>query len=68
MDVNMLAGSLAGLVLSALLVTSHGECAAFLLSPVTDRERWAPPVAGFVTGTGIFIAAASFWMLSRAPF
>lgn len=64
----MLAGALAGLVLSGLLVTSHGDCAAFLLSPVSNRERWVPPVAGFVTGTGIFIAAASLWILSRAPF
>ncbi len=68
MDMNMLAGALAGLVLSALLMTSHGECAEFLLSPVDNRERWAPPVSGFVTGTGIFIAAASLWMLSRTPF
>ena len=33
MDVNLLAGALAGLVLSALLVTSRAECADFLLAP-----------------------------------
>lgn len=63
MDVNLLAGALAGLVLSALLVTSRAECADFLLAPVSERERWAPPVSGFVTGTGLFIAVASLWLL-----
>jgi hypothetical protein len=63
MDVNLLAGALAGLVLSALLVTSRAECAEFLLSPVSERERWTPPVSGFVTGTGLFIAVASLWLL-----
>jgi hypothetical protein len=63
MDVNMLAGALAGLVLSALLVTSRSECADFLLAPVAEPERWAPPVSGFVTGTGLFIAGASLWLL-----
>ncbi|MFN8640693.1 MAG: hypothetical protein U0802_03175 [Candidatus Binatia bacterium] len=66
MDVNVLAGALAGLVLSALLVSSRSECAAFLLATVAERERWAPPVSGFVTGTGLFIAAASLWMLHVA--
>lgn len=63
MDVNLLAGALAGLVLSALLVTSRAECADFLLAPVSERDRWAPPVSGFVTGTGLFIAVASLWLL-----
>ena len=54
MDVNLLAGALAGLVLSALLVTSRAECAEFLLAPVAERDRWEPPVSGFVTGTGLF--------------
>lgn len=63
MDVNMLAGAMAGLVLSALLVTSRGDCAAFLLAPVSEPDRWAPPVSGFITGTGLFIAVASLWLL-----
>jgi len=63
MDVNLLAGALAGLVLSALLVTSRAECAEFLLAPVAERDRWEPPVSGFVTGTGLFIAVASLWLL-----
>lgn len=63
MDAHMLAGALGGLVLSTLLLSSQSECAAFLLAPVAERERWAPPVAGFVTGTALFIAAASLWML-----
>lgn len=63
MDVNLLAGALAGLVLSALLVTSRAECADFLLTSLAERERWAPPVSGFVTGTGLFIAVASLWLL-----
>lgn len=63
MDVNMLAGALAGLVLSALLVTSRTECAEFLLTSISERDRWAPPVSGFITGTGLFIAVASLWLL-----
>lgn len=63
MDVNLLAGALAGLVLSALLVSSRAECAEFLLAPVNERERWTPSVSGFVTGTGLFIAVASLWLL-----
>ena len=63
MDVNILAGALAGLVLSALLVSSRSECVEFLLAPVDEPDRWAPPVAGFITGTGLFIAVASLWML-----
>ena len=63
MDVNMLAGALAGLVLSALLVTSRTECVQFLLAPVSEPDRWAPPVAGFITGTGLFIAVASLWLI-----
>ena len=63
MDVNMLMGAGTGLVLSALLVASRQDCAQWVLSRLDGGEQWSPPIAGFVTGTGIFIAAASIWML-----
>ena len=67
MDVNMLLGACTGLMLSALLVVSRQDCARWVLNRVDGSEHWWPPIAGFVTGTGIFIAAASLWLLGGGP-
>jgi hypothetical protein len=67
MDVNMVLGAFTGLMLSALLVLSRQDCARWVLAHVEGSENWSPPIAGFVTGTGIFIAAASLWLLGGGP-
>jgi len=67
MDVNVLMGAGTGLMLSALLVASRQECAHWVLAQVDGGEHWTPPLAGFVTGTAIFIAAASLWLLGMGP-
>jgi hypothetical protein len=63
MDVNVLLGAVTGLMLSGLLVTSRHECAEWLLASSDSAQRWTPPISGAVTGTGIFIASASLWLL-----
>jgi hypothetical protein len=63
MDMNALLGACAGLTLSALLVTARNDCAAWVLARMDGSQRWTPPVSGAVTGTGIFFAAASLWVL-----
>lgn len=67
MGLDVLLGACAGLVLSALLVTSRDECADWVLAQVDGPKGWSPPVAGAVTGTGIFFAAASLWLLTHVP-
>ena len=67
MDVNMLMGAVTGLMLSALLVVSRQECAHWVLEQVDGSDHWTPPLAGFFTGTGIFIAIASLWLLGGGP-
>lgn len=67
MDVNMLLGAGTGLMLSALLVASRQDCAQWVLAQVDGAQEWSPPIAGFITGTGIFIAIASLWLLGGAP-
>lgn len=66
MDVNVLMGAVTGLMLSGLLVTSRQECAQWLLPATASAQRWTPPISGAVTGTGIFIASASLWLLLAA--
>ena len=67
MDVNMLMGAGTGLMLSALLGASRQECAHWVLAKFDAADHWTPPIAGFVTGTGIFIALASLWLLGGGP-
>jgi hypothetical protein len=67
MDVEMLLGACAGLLLSALLVTTREDCARWVLAQVEGPAKWTPPVSGFLTGTGVFFAIASFWLLGGAP-
>jgi hypothetical protein len=63
MDVDVLLGACAGLLLSALLVTCRDECARWVVAQVDGSQRWTPPLSGAVTGTGIFFAIASLWLL-----
>jgi hypothetical protein len=64
MDVNAMLGACAGLALSALLVTAREDCAQWVLARLDGSQRWSPPVSGAVTGTGIFFAVASLWVLA----
>jgi len=63
----MLMGAVTGLMLSAMLVVSRQECAHWVLEQVDGSDHWTPPLAGFFTGTGIFIAIASLWLLGGGP-
>lgn len=65
MEVDAVLGACAGLMLSALLVASRDDCARWVLSRIDGAQHWTPPLSGAVTGTGIFFAAASLWLLGR---
>lgn len=67
MDANTLIGAFAGLTLSALLVAARNDCAYWLIAQIDGPKQWAAPVSGAVTGTAIFFAAASIWLLGGAP-
>ena len=64
MTADMLMGACAGLMLSVLLILSCQDCARWLLAQVDGPEDWTPPVSGALTGTGIFFAIASIWLLT----
>jgi hypothetical protein len=66
MTADVLLGACSGLMLSALLIVSCQECARWLLAQVDGPDTWTPPVSGAVTGTGIFFAIASIWLLIGA--
>jgi predicted CDP-diglyceride synthetase/phosphatidate cytidylyltransferase len=63
MQLDAVLGACAGLMLSALLVVSREDCAQWVLARLDGAERFGPPVSGAVTGTGIFFAIASVWLL-----
>ncbi|MGH7785461.1 MAG: hypothetical protein ACRERC_01265 [Candidatus Binatia bacterium] len=68
MEVDAVLGACAGLMLSALLVVSRDDCARWVLTRLDgaqDWTDWTPPLSGAVTGTGIFFAAASLWLLGN---
>ena len=65
MQLDAVLGACAGLMLSALLIMSREDCAHWVLAQFegSRSRQLTPPVSGAVTGTGIFFAIASLWLL-----
>jgi len=64
MHLDAVLGACAGLMLSALLIMSREDCAQWVLAQFEGSGQLRPPVSGAVTGTGIFFAIASLWLLN----
>lgn len=65
MQLDAVLGGTAGLMLSALLIVSREDCAQWVLARFSGSQQLSPPVSGAVTGTGIFFAIASVWLLAN---
>ncbi len=63
MQLDAVLGAFAGLMLSGLLIMSREDCAQWVLAHFEGSPQLSPPVSGAVTGTGIFFAIASLWLL-----